>query len=65
MELENQILEIMLNLAEEENADLKDENAILKSEIEYLQAMISFLEGYNEEMAKSIDRMLDINKRLN
>jgi uncharacterized protein (DUF3084 family) len=59
------ILEVMLELAEEENTELK-------SEIEYLQAVIKFLEYQNKELklrnndiAEEYNNLTDITKRLN
>jgi hypothetical protein len=59
------ILEVMLELAEDENTELK-------SEVEYLQAVIKFLEYQNKELklrnndfAEEYDNLTNINKRLN
>ena len=59
------ILEVMLELCEEENTELK-------SEIEYLQAVIKFLEYQNKELkdrnnefAEEYNNLTNINKRLN
>ncbi len=59
------ILEVMLELAEEENTELK-------SEIDYLQAVIKFLEYQNKELklrnndlAEEYNNLTDIRKRLN
>ena len=59
------ILEVMLELAEEENAELKHENTILKSEIEALQAYVEYLQGQNIDLVLSKKNMIDIKKRLN
>ena len=59
------ILEVMLELCEEENTELR-------SEIEYLQALVRFLEYQNRElkeknndMAIEYNNLVDIEKRLN
>ena len=52
------IYEVMLELAEEENTDLKVENDILVGYIRYL-------EHKNKELYEEYNHLLDINKRLN
>jgi len=59
------LLEVMLELAEDENTDLKHE-------IEYYQALIRYLEYQNKdlriknkELAVEYNNLTDINKRLN
>ena len=52
------ILEIMLELAEDENEDLKHEN-------EYLLALTRYLEYKNKELYNEYNNLLDTNKRLN
>lgn len=58
MEKELNIYEIMLELAEEENRDLKDENEALWNYINYLQKR-------NAELLLEYDNLTAINKRLN
>lgn len=52
------ILEVMLELTEEENSELKLENDILIGYIRYL-------EYKNKELYEQYNHLLDINKRLN
>jgi len=52
------ILEIMLELCEDENEDLKHEN-------EYLLALTRYLEYKNKELYNEYYNLLDTNKRLN
>jgi hypothetical protein len=52
------LLEVMLELAEEENTDLKVENDILVGYIRYL-------EHKNKELYEEYNNLLDTNKRLN
>ena len=52
------IYEVMLELAEEENTDLKVENDILVGYIRYL-------EHKNKELYEEYYNLLDVNKRLN
>jgi hypothetical protein len=52
------LLEVMLELCEEDNEDLKHENA-------YLLALTRYLEYKNKELYKEYKNLLDTNKRLN
>lgn len=52
------ILEVMLELAEEENSELKTENDALWNYILYLQ-------NKNKELLLEYDNLTSINKRLN
>ena len=52
------LLEVMLELCEEENEDLKHEN-------EYLLALTRYLEYKNKELYIEYNNLLDTNKRLN
>lgn len=52
------ILEVMLELAEEENSELKAENDALWNYILYLQ-------NKNNELVLEYDNLTSINKRLN
>jgi hypothetical protein len=58
MEKELNIYEIMLELAEEENKDLKDENEALWNYVTHLQKR-------NAELLLEYDNLTSINKRLN
>lgn len=52
------ILEVMLELCEEENTELRHEN-------EYLEALTRYLEYKNKELYTAYIDILDVNKRLN
>jgi hypothetical protein len=52
------ILEVMLELAEEENSELKEENDNLWDYIVYLQKK-------NKQLMEEYDNLTSINKRLN
>jgi hypothetical protein len=52
------ILEVMLELCEEENTELKTENDVLIGYIRYL-------EHKNKELYEEYNNLLDVNKRLN
>ena len=52
------IYEVMLELAEEENEDLK-------YEMEYLYGYIQYLHDKNKELYEEYYNLLDTNKRLN
>jgi len=52
------ILEVMLELCEEENTELKTENDVLIGYIRYL-------EHKNKELYEEYNHLLDIQKRLN
>jgi hypothetical protein len=52
------ILEVMLELCEEENNDLRSEN-------EYLLALTRYLEYKNRELYEEYNNLLDPTKRLN
>lgn len=52
------LLEVMLELCEEENVDLRHEN-------EYLLALTRYLEYKNKELYEEYNNLLDPNKRLN
>ncbi len=52
------ILEVMLELCEEENTELKTENDVLIGYIRYL-------EHKNKELYEEYNHLLDVNKRLN
>ena len=52
------VLEVMLELCEEENTDLRSEN-------EYLSALTRYLEYKNKELYIEYNILLDTNKRLN
>jgi hypothetical protein len=52
------VLEVMLELCEEENTDLRSEN-------EYLSALTRYLEYKNKELYIEYNNLLDTNKRLN
>jgi len=56
--MDTQILEIMLELAEEENRDLKAENDTLYN-------YIAYLENKNRNLVKEYNDLVDINKRYN
>ena len=58
MESDNQILEILLELAEDENKDLRNENDILFSYVHYL-------EQKNRDLIRQYNNLVDIRKRLN
>tara|TARA_R110000868_G_scaffold407607_1_gene689233 strand:- start:746 stop:922 length:177 start_codon:yes stop_codon:yes gene_type:complete len=52
------LMEVMLELCEEENTELRDE-------VVYQSAMIRYLEYKNKELYLMNKNLLDINKRLN
>jgi hypothetical protein len=52
------ILEVMLELCEDENSELKEENDALWDYIMYLQ-------NKNKDLVKEYDNLTSINKRLN
>ena len=52
------LLEVMLELCEEENEDLKHENA-------YLLALTKYLEYKNKELYKEYNNLLNPDNRLN
>ena len=52
------VLEVMLELCEEENTELRSEN-------EYLSALTKYLEYKNKELYIEYNNLLDTNKRLN
>jgi hypothetical protein len=52
------LLEVMLELCEEENEDLKHENA-------YLLALTRYLEYKNKELYKEYNNLLNPDNRLN
>lgn len=52
------LLEVMLELCEEENQDLKHENA-------YLIALTKYLEYKNKELYKEYNNLLNPDNRLN
>jgi hypothetical protein len=52
------LLEVMLELCEDENEDLKQEN-------EYLLALTRYLEYKNKELYEEYNNLLDPTKRLN
>jgi hypothetical protein len=52
------ILEVMLELAEDENSELKEENDNLWNYIMYLQ-------NKNKQLMEEYDNLTSINKRLN
>ena len=52
------LLEVMLELCEEENEDLKHEN-------EYLLALTRYLEYKNKELYKEYNNLLNPDNRLN
>jgi len=52
------ILEVMLELAEDENKELREENDNLWNYITYLQ-------NKNKELVQEYDNLTSINKRLN
>ena len=56
--MEEQIYKIMLELAEEENEDLKNENDVLYKFIEYL-------EDKNRDLITEYNNLVDIKKRKN
>jgi hypothetical protein len=58
MNEDNILLEVMLELAEEENEDLKHENA-------YLIALTKYLEHKNKELYKEYNNLLNPDNRLN
>ena len=65
MEDEKTIYEIMLELAEEENSDLRDENEDLEREISILHGYIAYLERQNKVLVNNINSFTDIRKRKN
>ena len=52
------VYEVMLELCEEENTELRSEN-------EYLSALTKYLEYKNKELYIEYNNLLDTNKRLN
>ena len=52
------ILEVMLELAEDENSELK-------AEVENLWNYIMYLQNKNKELMEEYDNLASINKRLN
>ena len=58
MDKDINIYEIMLELAEEENKDLKNENDVLYGYAQYLK-------DQNEDLKKEIQNLLDIKRRRN
>jgi hypothetical protein len=52
------VYEVMLELAEEENGDLKHE-------IDSLYGYIEYLHHKNKELYEEYNNLLDVNKRLN
>jgi len=63
--MDKDILEIMLELAEDENEDLKKENEALIHINHSLWNYISYLHKQQNESSEKIDAMLNINRRLN
>ena len=55
---DNILLEVMLELCEEENEDLKTEN-------DALYGYIAYLEHKNNDLVKEYNDLVDINKRYN
>jgi hypothetical protein len=56
--MDTQILEVMLELAEEENGDLK-------AEIDSLYGYIQYLHDKNKDLVKEYNNLLQIERRLN
>jgi len=63
--MDKEILEIMLELAEDENKELKEENDRLRILINAFKGYNSFLEKKNKDLVKEYDNLTDINRRLN
>ena len=59
------ILEVMLELCEEENKELKDEVAYLEAVIKFLEYQNKELKIKNNEIAEEYNNLTNINKRLN
>lgn len=56
--MDKDIIEIMLELAEDENDELKKEN-------HYLEALVTVLKKENRDLIMQYNALIDINKRLN
>lgn len=56
--MDSEIYEVLFELAEEENDDLRQTIIMLKSHIEFLEAM-------NGQLVKEYDNLINPNKRLN
>ena len=65
MDEEKTIYEIMLELAEEENTDLRKDNEYLSREITILHGYIAYLEKQNEVLVNNINSFTDIKRRRN
>ena len=65
MKNELSLYEILLELAEEENNELKQENQILSIENQLLMGYKEFLEEENKDLIKKYNRLFDIKARKN
>lgn len=65
MNQDTAILEVMLELCEEENTELRDEIAYLSAMVKYLQYENRTLKEKNNEIAIEYNNLTDIKKRLN
>lgn len=63
--MDKDILELMLELAEDENKELKEENHRLRTLIGAFKGYNTFLERKNKDLVKEYDNLTDINRRLN
>lgn len=59
------LYKIMLELAEDENKELKDEIEALKNVIQAIKIYNSILEKKNKELVLEYDNLTQIDKRLN
>ena len=59
------ILEVMLELCEEENTELRDENGYLQALVRYFEYENRNLKEKNNEIAIEYNNLTDIKKRLN
>ena len=60
-----EIYKVMLELAEDENEELKEENKRLRTLVSALKGWSSFLEDKNKDLVLEYDNLTSIEKRLN
>lgn len=65
MQNELNLYEILLDLAETENDELKQENQILSIENQLLMGYKEFLEQENKDLIKKYNKLFDIKSRKN
>lgn len=60
-----ELYKVMLELAEDENIELKEENQRLRTLVGALKGWNTFLENKNKELVLEYDNLTAIEKRLN